>query len=64
MASMSLSRYEVRVSQPALAAAIATVATVSKAGVRGWRVCFQAMIIVAMEVKTSRKTIGGFVTSK
>ncbi len=63
IASISLSTYDVSVSQPALAAVIATVATISNSGVRGRRVCFHAMIIVAKEVKTSRKTIGGFVTS-
>jgi len=42
---------------------IAIAATKKSPGVSGRRGCFQAMIMVARDVKTSRKTIGGFVTS-
>jgi hypothetical protein len=60
---MSLSTYDVRVSQPALAAVIANVASTANRGLRGVRVCFQAITMVATDVKTRSKTMGGFVTS-
>jgi hypothetical protein len=53
----------VRVSHPALDAVIAARAARRSVGVRGSSVCLHATIMVANEVKTRRKTMGGFVTS-
>jgi hypothetical protein len=51
------------VSHPALDAVIAANPATRSAGVRGKSVWFHATIMVANEVKTRRKTMGGFVTS-